>query len=220
MSDTTNSPHKKQFDLLTWRYDPETDNWRGFLANHAETTLAVVGVDRSSGLWRMNSAFSPDDECGCVDYPESEDAKTAAERNLAEWIQTNARFLRAATEDDRPFSYSPLDFDTLRDVNVLRCTRVFHPVDSWTASDWACAMAGEAGEACNVVKKIKRFETGGNTDKDPATVEDCVSLLAKELADTVIYCDLLAARLRINLGEAIRSKFNAVSDREGCSLRL
>ena len=64
-----------------------------------------------------------------------------------------------------------------------------------TPAEWACAMAGEAGEACNVAKKIKRLETGTNTAKDPATMDACRTLMGKELADTVIYCDLLAASL-------------------------
>ncbi len=37
--------------------------------------------------------------------------------------------------------------------------------------------------------------------------------IAKELADTIIYADLLAARLDINLEEALIVKFNEVSVR-------
>lgn len=62
-------------------------------------------------------------------------------------------------------------------------------------------MAGECGEACNLVKKLRR---GENIHKDH---------IAHELADLVIYADLLAARLNINLGAAVVEKFNMVSDR-------
>ena len=113
-----------------------------------------------------------------------------------------------------------LTFDALRAQNVARCVSVFHPLEDWTPSDWACAMAGESGEACNAVKKLRRHQDGTNTDKDPVTEEDCIAAIAKELADTVIYADLLAARLGIDLGEAVRQKFNAVSEKRGAPQRL
>ncbi len=101
-----------------------------------------------------------------------------------------------------------LDFDLLRNSNVRRCEDVFHPLISWSPTDWACAMAGECGEACNLVKKMRRGETVPDQE------------IAAELADLVIYADLLAARLGINLGEAIVRKFDAVSRRRGSSVFL
>ena len=98
---------------------------------------------------------------------------------------------------------TPLDFATLRATNVDRCEEVFHPLHSWSPNDWATALAGEVGEACNMLKKMRRGE-------DIPTID-----IAKELADSVIYLDLLAARLGINLGEAVREKFNLVSDQRG-----
>jgi NTP pyrophosphatase (non-canonical NTP hydrolase) len=105
-----------------------------------------------------------------------------------------------------------LDFDELRKKNVSRCNSVFHSLESWTPTDWATAFAGEAGEACNAVKKLKRFETKKNTAKDPQTEDECIGLIGLELADTIIYADLLAARLGIDLGEMVRLKFNKVSE--------
>ena len=113
-----------------------------------------------------------------------------------------------------------LTFEELRRQNVSRCESVFHPLGSWSATDWACAMAGETGEACNAVKKLRRHEDGTNTTKDPATEEECIADVAVELADTVIYADLLAARLGIDLAEAVRSKFNAASVLCGADERL
>ena len=107
-----------------------------------------------------------------------------------------------------------LGLQTLRVANVTRCEQVFHPLNAWTPAEWACAMAGEAGEACNVAKKIKRLETGTNTAKDPQTMEECRVMMGKELADTIIYCDLLAASL------GIRQKFNEVSERMKSDVRL
>jgi NTP pyrophosphatase (non-canonical NTP hydrolase) len=100
-----------------------------------------------------------------------------------------------------------LTFEELRDVNVKRCEDVFFPLDSWTPSDWACALAGEAGEACNAVKKLNRGD--GNVEE-----------VGKELADTIIYADLLAARLGIDLAAAVVEKFNEVSEKRGSNVRL
>ena len=47
-----------------------------------------------------------------------------------------------------------LSFNELRQANTARCEKSFHSINSWTPTDWACAMAGECGEACNLVKKF------------------------------------------------------------------
>jgi NTP pyrophosphatase (non-canonical NTP hydrolase) len=104
-----------------------------------------------------------------------------------------------------------LTFNELREADVGRCNSgVFpgHTLDSWSPTDWACAVAGEVGEACNLIKKLRRGEI--------VSLED----IGFELADAVIYIDLLAARLGIDLGEAIREKFNIVSERRGSNARL
>ena len=113
-----------------------------------------------------------------------------------------------------------LTLQKLRSKNVPRCEQVFHQLDSWSPTDWACAMAGEAGEACNVAKKMKRLSEGTNSAKDPQSYAEYCRMMAKELADVVIYADLLAARLGIDLGEAIVEKFNEVSDRMGSTIKL
>lgn len=113
-----------------------------------------------------------------------------------------------------------MNLNELRTANVKRCEKVFHPLTEWNPAEWACAMAGEAGEACNVAKKITRLESGTNTAKDPQTMDECRQLMGKELADTVIYADLLAASLGINLGDAIRDKFNEVSERMKSDVKL
>jgi NTP pyrophosphatase (non-canonical NTP hydrolase) len=115
---------------------------------------------------------------------------------------------------------SELSFHDLRKANVHRCEEVFHPVAAWTPAEWACAMAGEAGEACNAVKKLKRVADGTNTAKDPQTEAQAIHAIAAELADTIIYADLLAARLGIDLDKAVREKFNIVSERMSAMVRL
>jgi NTP pyrophosphatase (non-canonical NTP hydrolase) len=106
--------------------------------------------------------------------------------------------------------YHSLDFAHLRRENVKRCEAAYFPLESKDGPWWGNAMAGECGEACNFVKKI---------DRDGETPE-LVQALAYELADLVTYADLLAARYGIDLGRAVVDKFNIVSDRTSCSIKL
>mgnify|MGYP001570964157 CR=1 FL=1 len=101
-----------------------------------------------------------------------------------------------------------LDFDILRQANLERCNSAFHPIDEWSPTDWATALAGEVGEACNLIKKLRRGE-------EIATVD-----IADEIADAVIYADLLCTRLGEQLSVAIRRKFNMVSDRVSSNIFL
>tara|TARA_B100000614_G_scaffold258752_1_gene281735 strand:+ start:6815 stop:7195 length:381 start_codon:yes stop_codon:yes gene_type:complete len=110
----------------------------------------------------------------------------------------------------------PLSFDELREVNTARCEECYHGINEWNLLEWSGAMAGEAGEAANVAKKIKR-ECGGNDD---VWTQARIEAFAEELADTVIYADLAAARAGIDLGEAIRKKFNEKSEKRGSQFRL
>lgn len=71
----------------------------------------------------------------------------------------------------------------------------------WTLADWSNAMCGEAGEAANIVKKIRRG------DRDP----DLLRKLGDELADLCAYIDLLAFHAGINLDEAIEEKYNRLA---------
>lgn len=82
-----------------------------------------------------------------------------------------------------------------RDHSLKQC------IDDWTLGDWGNAMAGECGEACNIIKKMRRGQ------------DIPVKKLADELADVVAYAALIASQVGIDLGEAVRSKFNEVSAR-------
>jgi NTP pyrophosphatase (non-canonical NTP hydrolase) len=102
----------------------------------------------------------------------------------------------------------PLKFSQLRQTNVTRCESAFHPVNDWSPTDWATAAAGELGEACNMIKKMRRGDEVSLTE------------IGYELADAITYIDLLAARLGIDLGAMVRAKFNIVSKRENCEVRI
>ncbi len=131
-----------------------------------------------------------------------------------------------ATEADAAEAIDELRNETLRfrDVGATNLERalLWHKggLDEWTVSEWACAMAGEAGEVCNAVKKLNRIERDVQQNAGPQTREEAVAAIAKEIGDTYLYLDLLAQRLGIDISEAIRATFNRVSEREGFPQRL
>jgi NTP pyrophosphatase (non-canonical NTP hydrolase) len=100
-----------------------------------------------------------------------------------------------------------LSLNVLRKKNQER-QKFYKGSEDWTLTDWACAAAGEMGELCNKIKKLRRGE-------DIPTKE-----IADKIADTITYLDLLADKLNISLPKAIRSKFNEVSDRVNSNVKL
>lgn len=112
-----------------------------------------------------------------------------------------------------PVGNLPLTFLEVTAVNAARCEVWHAEMEPWSLADWSNAAAGEMGEACNVVKKIRRQETGMRGAVDPE-MDVLKEKLADEIADTFLYLDLLATHAGVNLAEAIARKFNAVSDRE------
>ncbi len=75
-------------------------------------------------------------------------------------------------------------------------------------------LAGEVGEACNVIKKLERERRG------IAGSRDTVEHLAQELADVIICVDLVAMSAGIDLWAAVRDKFNLTSEQNGLSTRI
>ena len=75
----------------------------------------------------------------------------------------------------------------------------------------ACA-AGEVGELCNILKKIKlkRKELNKQTKED----------VAYEIADSICYLVNLASQLDIDVEKCIIEKFNIVSDRYNSKAKL
>jgi NTP pyrophosphatase (non-canonical NTP hydrolase) len=105
-------------------------------------------------------------------------------------------------------------------VNRIRCEHpggFAHKLDSWSLSDWFTATLGELGEAANIAKKLNRVRDGIPGNKE--TVEELRAKLARELADTFIYLDLLAQSAGIDLPAVVREVFNAKSDQLGCPIK-
>ena len=113
-----------------------------------------------------------------------------------------------------------MKFEDLTQTNCKRCVESFHPIDSWSPTDWGCAMAGECGEACNNLKKLRRLDGSLFSRENERDAAKLIDAVMNEIADMVIYADLLAARLDRNLEDAIIDKFNRTSDSVGSSLKL
>lgn len=71
-----------------------------------------------------------------------------------------------------------------------------------SASYWGNALAGEVGEACNLIKKHER---------DKLDISDS---LPKELADIFIYLELTAQYFNIDLEEEVIKKLDIISKRK------
>lgn len=103
-----------------------------------------------------------------------------------------------------------MTFQKFSALNAARCRDGFkHDLNAWSASDWMTATMGELGEAANVVKKLNRYRDGINGNKE---AEDALrEHLARELADTFIYLDLMCQALGIDLESAVTRTFDAKS---------
>lgn len=106
-----------------------------------------------------------------------------------------------------------LSFRQFQERNRARCEspngfrhRVAWDEPKWPLQNWALAVAGEAGELCNLVKKCIRGDF---------TIEEKREEILAELADVMTYCDLAISSLGADTSETIMAKFEAVSKRIG-----
>lgn len=107
---------------------------------------------------------------------------------------------------------------TFSERNLARCEspRGFnHHIQSWSLSDWMAAVAGEVGEAANVVKKLNRIRDGIPGNRPDETKDALEHALCDELADVYIYLDLLAQRIGLNLLGHAEVKFQRTSRKIG-----
>lgn len=107
----------------------------------------------------------------------------------------------------------PVEFLTLREANRHR-QLVWDAGNRIDLAYRGNELAGEVGEACNVIKKLARERLGIRGSR--ATVQQ----LREELADVVICVDLIALAEGIDLDAAVREKFNATSEKVGLPTRL
>lgn len=106
-----------------------------------------------------------------------------------------------------------LNFNNLREANSIR-QKEWDPANVITEEYRGNELAGEVGEACNVLKKLARQRLGLRGSR--ATTGD----LGEELADVIICVDLLAMMYNIDLADMIQMKFNKTSEKYGLKQRL
>lgn len=75
-------------------------------------------------------------------------------------------------------------------------------------------LAGEVGEACNIIKKLERERFGIRGSRADR------AQLAEELADIIICVDLIAMHEGIDLAQAVARKFDATSEKYGLKARF
>lgn len=121
-----------------------------------------------------------------------------------------------------------LSFETFRIANSTRSKRFFEPavVDQWSPADTLVGMIGELGEACNVMKKLKRAELGMvNKNSEPGRQVDALTTevrrkLMEEFAGTILYFDQLAEAFGIDFEQAITITYNEKSRELGFAERI
>lgn len=114
-----------------------------------------------------------------------------------------------------------LNLEAMRPINVQRAKEGFRCYDNQPLTYWTTALAGEVGELCNMIKKMQRVEKGGVDGGSSYTAKDInKEMLKEEIGGIVIYIDLLASLLDIDLGEAITETFNKKSEQMGFMQRL
>lgn len=114
---------------------------------------------------------------------------------------------------------SDLSLRQIIEQSATRAARWHADSDPWSILEWAGAMAGEAGEACNAAKKLKRLLSQmKNLDKrklfSPAVAQSVPIYkqeVAKEVADTILYGICVANALEIDLIPVLVYVFNEKS---------
>lgn len=120
-----------------------------------------------------------------------------------------------------------LSFETFQIANRTRSKRFFAPaeVDNWSPADTVVGMIGELGEACNVMKKLKRAELGMvNKNKEgrqvDALTDEVRCKLMEEFGGAMLYFDQLAEHFGISWQEAIEYTYNSKSKELGFPERI
>jgi len=111
---------------------------------------------------------------------------------------------------------NPLTFETFSRINRERCREWMGESD--TLHHHALGLAGETGELCNVIKKLDRLEHGKvGGGKGPFALREQAK---EEIADVLIYLDLVAMHFGVTLDDVVIKKFNATSKKYGFKQHL
>lgn len=186
-----------------------TDDLRR-VVSEAEGILKTV--NRSGTL---PDCMMPDGAEPCRTFQEQDEAIRAvlALFHAALASPTPDGVIKERGSDGRDPDGSGLSLRTLHAANIARQAE-WCPDQVPDLSFRGNELAGEVGEACNVVKKLERERHGWRGSR--ATLDD----LAQELADVVICASLCAVTAGIDLDAAVVAKFNATSEKQGLRTML
>ncbi|MFC5861071.1 hypothetical protein ACFPT7_02065 [Acidicapsa dinghuensis] len=113
-------------------------------------------------------------------------------------------------------SRAEMTFAEFQRRNIARSRIAFPTCNDWSLNDWAVALVGEAGELCNLLKKNRRaLATDERFLLDGPFYEQARQAVIDELADVIIYADLMLSQLGASTAEAVGAKFDEVSKRVG-----
>jgi hypothetical protein len=121
-----------------------------------------------------------------------------------------------------------VSFERIVRVSISRANRWHNgDMNEWSALEWAGAMCGEAGEAANAAKKLKRLECNIESKNEPERHfrDSRAAQLAviKEACDTILYAVLVMARAGSSpedAQQALCNVFNSKSEEYGFPERL
>lgn len=176
---------------------------------------ALVSAVMQHAWYALSELFNEEKEA------ETRAARDAARTALLSHISTADRassptpdgVIKERGEDERRPDGPGLSLRALHAANIARQAE-WCPDQVPDLSFRGNELAGEVGEACNVVKKLERERHGWRGSR--ATLDD----LAQELADVVICADLCAVTAGIDLDTAVVAKFNATSRKQRLSTLL
>lgn len=108
-----------------------------------------------------------------------------------------------------------MDITKFQEINEVRAKRWHHDgKTNWNLLEWAGAMCGEAGEAANIAKKMRRLDMD-LPNKEAGISKDNYDLLrkqlAKEVADTIIYGLIILSEIEFNSSHVLAEVFNQKS---------
>lgn len=112
-----------------------------------------------------------------------------------------------------------MNLDLFQSINAVRGNR-WHQGDlsQWSLLEWAGAMCGEAGEAANAAKKLRRLDLSLPNKEAGLTRDDAAPLeekLADECADTIIYALLILSTMGARASTVIARVFDRKSAEYG-----
>src|ERR1700677_897525 len=102
-----------------------------------------------------------------------------------------------------------LDISVFSKLSAERAETGFKTYRNVPILYWTTALCGEAGELCNMIKKIERVRYGGIDGGSTYTAADLEKAdIAEEIGGVFIYLNLLSSLLEIDMEEAIIKTFH------------